>query len=682
MVMKCKRLALLLIAALSVGMLVSCSKDEPQSAEAERQAQQVVDSRGDRILNLSFQLEMGQADSLLSEDDLRALPLVRQAKEKPHVDLTGVSSARGHIFILRRAKGSTANGDAQYLTVLNDQTFDIHMEKGVGRIQLNLNLNNQSIKGYVNDADSEKYDWYISVVLGGTKAGNNVVFNPIAGNDPNTYLAANHASKKVVDVPYGFGWTKFSFTNLAALNKTKVKPLGYFVRFNVENGLLNKVQQFAYMNRYRIYKIQVKSTDLFANARFVPSLSGTDIASGMVRWENNDPKADNTVWATAESRTPLLIADKAKDVAGTPEYFWLWFASNNYDKTSDMTVRIEGEGTELWAGRKYDFPVRLTPMTGFREGSSPLRTLKLVSRSLGTDYDVHPMFWPAYGDVSTYLNSYSITTEMPTEKVSGLTDLNFSDFGTYPGGNSIPTATWLGSQRFNKSVRPNSNRYLPTTMDWMTLFPYSHNDQTLHNAQRFDFFAFTNANHNGNSRTMRAMRRTTSTTKTYGESDVYTHTEYYKSEGATLYAIRFVNASNGIGDKFRSAWRYTFDRGNKYVRVDIVQFGNHDDYYTNINPTSNVHLINNPTWWIQAERDQRVITHYYAFGGNPQIAESVAYLTATDYSKNRPNFFMLDQYGFSSWPRDRSTLSIRDRHSYHGTRQTKVRYFKYNPLLD
>lgn len=697
-----KAWAILSVAMLSLSVITACTKEKSvegtlgKEEQTEHQSAQI----GLRSLDLNFEIDASVLDSLSDESRLRALPITADANnhEKPSVNAVIGSTVTGHIYILRRAKNSTANGDQQYLTVLKNKVFTITGQTTNKRLGLKLNVTSAPVKGYVSDADAANYDWYMSVMLGGqAQTDNSLVYEPI---DPSNLfitkmkadgatLERKHVDNTVINVPYGFGWTKFSFSNMQALSDNKVKPLGYYVRFNIKNALETSVSE-PYIGHYRIYKISAQSNKLFTKAKYVPTLDGAKISAGKVTWENGGTTlADNTVWTTNLVQSQLLEINKHAN--SEKQYFWLWFGASDPTAVSDLKLQVEGEGAEGRTAKKHNFAINLSPLTGHEEGSTVRRTLKLVSKPANTTDGVHPMLWPAYGDVKQYAEGQP-SIEETTQTKSGIGGLKPGDFVNQVN-NTDRSAVWFGANNSIASVRPNENRYVPTVIDWYTVLPYSYWDTK--NAISKEIWVgsgnpypwFKTSTLGTNPRTVNAINRTSDPNKTYNANDIYQHTEYFQKQGDNvLVMIRFTNATKGIGNKFRSVWRYTFENG-KGLKVEAVQLGEATiENQTglplpDLGATSYGTLLGRvaqTAWWTTAAAQKRVLTHYFPIGGAPDHTTSAFYVTSTMYDQTRPVYMSIDANGVGSYLQATSVGSA-NRTNYNKYRAGKVRYFKFNP---
>lgn len=678
-----------LIALIAVS--VSCSKEEDSlSMNAPSTTAEFVERQyPGALVPLDLDFEMN-----LSDDEARAFNLSYDAnnKKKPNLNLSVNSTVRGRIYIAARPKNSTQN-IAENMFSRANADFTIKSVSADGK-RIRFTFTNKAwINGYV-ESTKNNYDWYMSAVFGESQKINantrHVEFAPFPRNEQVTLtdnttqtIESLRVSEGMLPVPYGFGWTKFTWSNLQGLyTDAEVKPLGVLLRFNIKNEISSTTNS-EYLRNYRIHKIEFQSSTLFPKAKFNPSLTNAAITGKAITWENAHTGATWTYQPNivGQSGRRSIVSIPSIDTAPNgSDYFFVWFA-NTQAANNSLRITIHGEGTGK-ARTTYAYTTNLSLVNN--RGTSPTRTLRLVPMSTVNPNErlVHPMFWLA-ADLGNVGEPESFRgLEMANEWISGYKD--FSAF--YMVKPEETTGVHYYGAR-NDKRNGEINRYLPTAMDWMTILPVQHYDRQnvwswYGGADYYQFGRSTakTVNKNGsNARRDFAMARTT----LGRHRPYYIDADYYYAGNMQnkMYGLRFKgtayadpNFQRGellpAPNEFRSAWRYTYEP-NQGLRIDIVHIGAEDPY---LNKTD-VQLsdIANDEYFTMASRMGRMITHYLPLGGNAESARHARYLTSTMHDQGR-------SVSYISIAPEGIHLETQNRAQSYARTHSKVRFFIVNPF--
>lgn len=656
-------------------------------------------------LDLDFEMS-------LSEDEARAFNLSFDTNNKqfPTIQLAVGNSVRGRIYIAGRPKGSTANAPDNMFSK-GEASFTVKSISADGR-RIRFTFSGKTwINGY-NEATKNNFDWYISVVFGEGTARFDatkryVEYAPFPRtqqvNLPNSStetqtIQSLRVSNGVLPVPYGFGWTKFTWDNLKGLYRNaQIKPLGILLRFNIKNENRSNID-LPQLRNYSLYKIDFESQSLFPNARFNPQLTNAALTSQGINWENNHT---GNVWTyqptivagtghvAGQTRRATLLIPNTQSAPNGTDYFFVWFA-NTKASGNALKITIHGEGSGN-ARPTYVFNTTLSLVNN--TGTSPTRTLRLVPLPTKSDPVapddqpdpnerlVHPMYWMTadLGKVGAAESFQGL--EMINQRTSG--------YHAFPAFDMLYNRESTGihyNGARNDKRNGEINRYLPTAMDWMTILPVQHyfrqniwayndsNDsrQFSRSSERYVYKNGSNVNRDF------AMARTT----VGRHRPFYIDADYYYTASNKFYGLRFKgeahpdpNFARGVllpkPNEFRSAWRYTREPGVG-LKVDIVHIGTEDPYLNKSDVT--IDDIRNDEYFAQAERMGRMITMYFPVGGNADSGEHTRYLTSTLHDQGSSvSYLSIAPEGIHLDVQLRRLL-------FPSKRQTKVRFFVVNPF--
>lgn len=688
------------------------------SKEAITPAEQAVTTEANdaeqRYLGTEVPLDL-DFEMSLSEDEARAFNLSYDANNKqfPTIQLAVGNSVRGRIYIAGRPKGSTANAPESMFSK-SEASFTVKSISADGR-RIRFTVGGKAwINGY-SEATKNNFDWYISVVLGESRARFDgakryVEYAPFPRTQqvslPNSptetqTIQSLRVSNGMLPVPYGFGWTKFTWDNLKGLYRNaQIKPLGILLRFNIKNENHSSID-LPQLRNYSLYKIDFESESLFPNARFNPQLTNAALTSQGINWENNHTSnvwtyqptiVSGTGYVAGEARRATLLIPNTQSRPNGTDYFFVWFA-NTKASGNRLKITLHGEGS---GNARPTYVFNTTLSLANNTGTSPTRTLRLVPRtttsSSVTPDDwvdlnerlVHPMYWMTadlgkVGKPETFEG-----LEMINQRTSGYDSYGFDGFNMlYNEENRGVHYNGARNDKRNGEI----NRYLPTAQDWMTILPVQHyfrqniwayndsNDsrQFSRSTARYVYKNGTNDNRDF------AMARTT----VGRHRPYYIDADYYYTASNKFYGLRFKgeayldpNFARGVlypkPNEFRSAWRYTLEP-NRGLKVDIVHIGSEDPYLNKTDVTIND--INNDAYFEQAARMGRMITMYFPVGGNSWRPNSHArYLTSTLHDQGRSISFMnIAPEGIHLSTQNKVTV-------YPSDKQSKVRFFVVNPF--